>query len=61
MEAHVITFRLCQEHDVYFTEACPGRYLEDAHRRERYSGTPHPTVMADVAYLAATSTPWPMY
>ena len=61
MEAHVVTFRRCAAHDVYFVHACPACYLEDAQRRERYTGRPHPCVMADVAYLAATSTPWPMY
>lgn len=59
MEARVITFTLCAAHDLYYQHACPSCFLEDAQRREGYTG--QPLAMADVAYLASTSTPWPLY
>lgn len=56
----VITFTLCKEHDVYFTQACPGCYFEHVRREERYTGRPAQFTLHEIAQLAATSTPWPM-
>ena len=60
MEAHVVTFTLCREHQVYYTQACPHCYLGFLQRQERQTKERQDIDAGDLAQLAATSTPWPM-
>jgi hypothetical protein len=60
VEAHVITFTLCKQHGTYYAVACPRCFLERYEQQERQTGEAVVVPLADVAYLAATSSPMPM-
>lgn len=56
----VRTYTLCAQHDVYYTQACPGCYFQHLQRDEQYTGRPAAFFLHEVAILARTSTRWPL-